>query len=334
MANRILFLETPDIAKTPVGEEPTAGSVSSVNGKTGAVTLSASDVGALPSGTPIPPAVTEQTVAGWGFTKNTGDYSKPSGGIPKSDLASDVQASLGKADTAIQQHQDISGKVDKVTGKGLSTNDYTTAEKNKLAGIEVGAQVNVITGVSVNGMGLTPQDGVVDVPVPTDYVTSAAFDDRTGQMLITLSLTNGIIALEQSGTPLSVLISIFMNNCNAWFVLPTAYITGIPSNTDMMRFWMTGVNMDKSAPTVSLTSEYGGKVYHAVLSPVSKYRMEGQLQVLDYQTATQVQTAISGVRQLPAVTASDNGKFLRVVSGAWAAATIPAAESNSFGGGS
>lgn len=26
-------------------------------------------------------------------------------------------------------------KVDKVTGKGLSTNDYTTTEKNKLAGI-------------------------------------------------------------------------------------------------------------------------------------------------------------------------------------------------------
>ena len=30
----------------------------------------------------------------------------------------------------------LSGKVDKVSGKGLSTNDYTTAEKNKLTGIE------------------------------------------------------------------------------------------------------------------------------------------------------------------------------------------------------
>lgn len=28
---------------------------------------------------------------------------------------------------------DLDGKVDKVTGKGLSTNDYTTAEKNKLS---------------------------------------------------------------------------------------------------------------------------------------------------------------------------------------------------------
>lgn len=39
-------------------------------------------------------------------------YIKPSTGIPKSDLASSVQTSLGKADTALQKHQDISGKVD------------------------------------------------------------------------------------------------------------------------------------------------------------------------------------------------------------------------------
>ena len=34
------------------------------------------------------------------------------------------------------------GKVDKVSGKGLSANDYTDAEKSKLAGIAAGAQVN------------------------------------------------------------------------------------------------------------------------------------------------------------------------------------------------
>lgn len=44
-----------------------------------------------------------------------GTYSKPSGGIPKTDLASGVQTSLGKADTALQTHQDISGKVDKTS---------------------------------------------------------------------------------------------------------------------------------------------------------------------------------------------------------------------------
>lgn len=43
-------------------------------------------------------------------------YQKPSGGIPKSDLASSVQTSLGKADSALQSHQDISGKLDKSGG--------------------------------------------------------------------------------------------------------------------------------------------------------------------------------------------------------------------------
>ncbi len=34
--------------------------------------------------------------------------------------------------------------------------------------------------------------------------------------------------------------------------------------------------------------------------------------------------------ELPTVAASDTGKFLRVVSGTWSAATVPSAEANSF----
>lgn len=49
----------------------------------------------------------------------------------------------GTFETFLQEHQDISGKVDKVSGKGLSTEDYTTAEKNKLTNISPGAEVNV-----------------------------------------------------------------------------------------------------------------------------------------------------------------------------------------------
>ncbi len=46
--------------------------------------------------------------------------------------------------------------VEKETGKGLSTNDYTTTEKNKLSGIESGAEVNAIETVKVNGTALVP----------------------------------------------------------------------------------------------------------------------------------------------------------------------------------
>lgn len=84
----------------------------------------------------IPAPVTEETINNWGFTKNTGNYNKPQTGIPKTDLESDVQDSLEKADTALQKHQDITGKVDKIEGKGLSTNDFTNEEKAKLSNLE------------------------------------------------------------------------------------------------------------------------------------------------------------------------------------------------------
>ena len=45
---------------------------------------------------------------------------------------------------------EIKGKVDKVSGKGLSANDYTDAEKSKLAGIAAGAQVNPTPIAPVN----------------------------------------------------------------------------------------------------------------------------------------------------------------------------------------
>lgn len=41
---------------------------------------------------------------------------------------------------------DLDGKVDKVTGKGLSTNDYTTPEKNKLASIDAQARAISLPG--------------------------------------------------------------------------------------------------------------------------------------------------------------------------------------------
>ena len=52
-------------------------------------------------------------------------YDKQLGGIPKADLSNDVQTSLGKADTALQEHQDISGKEDK-TNKVTSISSSST----------------------------------------------------------------------------------------------------------------------------------------------------------------------------------------------------------------
>ena len=88
-------------------------------------------------------ATLEQDVAAKGFTKNTGTYSKPAGGIPKTDLSDSVQASLGKADTALQ------------TAPVTSVNGKTGAVS--LGAADVGAISSAAGAVGTNNMA----DGVV-----------------------------------------------------------------------------------------------------------------------------------------------------------------------------
>ncbi len=128
----------------PASQGGGGGDVQSVNGKTGVVVLNANDVGALPSSTPIPPAVTVDSELSGTSTNPvqnkviaaalnsqsetivnlsnavSGKYAKPSGGIPSTDMSQAVQTSLGKADTAIQEHQDISGKQNKPATAGTA----------------------------------------------------------------------------------------------------------------------------------------------------------------------------------------------------------------------
>ena len=61
----------------------------------------------------------------------------------------------------------LNGKVDKVSGMGLSQNSYTTDEKNKLAGIAAGAEVNVISAVQNNGVAVEVVGKTVNITHPT-----------------------------------------------------------------------------------------------------------------------------------------------------------------------
>ena len=59
-----------------------------------------------------------------------------------------AEAAGAKYATKTELTDGLAGKVDIVAGKGLSTEDYTSEDKTKLAGIAAGAQVNVIDAVS------------------------------------------------------------------------------------------------------------------------------------------------------------------------------------------
>lgn len=72
--------------------------------------------------------------------------------------APEIMDSLPELIDVINTHAKlIEGKVDRQTGKGLSTNDYTTGEKNKLAGLtnyndsEVRELITALT-LKVNGL--------------------------------------------------------------------------------------------------------------------------------------------------------------------------------------
>lgn len=72
--------------------------------------------------------------------------------------APEIMDSLPELIDVINTHAElIEGKVDRQTGKGLSTNDYTTEEKNKLAGLtnyndsEVRELITALT-LKVNGL--------------------------------------------------------------------------------------------------------------------------------------------------------------------------------------
>lgn len=142
-------------------EQQIAGKMDKVTLATVATSGSYNDLSNKPT---IPSAVTESTVAGWGFTKNTGTYSKPSTGIPKTDLATAVQTSLDKADTALQS--------------------YTEQYKG------------TVTAVKINGTTKSPSSGVVDLGTVitshqslTNYYTKSEVDSK-----ISTAITNAINA--------------------------------------------------------------------------------------------------------------------------------------------
>ena len=66
----------------------------------------------------------------------------------------------------------------------LSTENYSTDEKTKLAGIALGAQVNVIEGVKVNGTALPPTNKVVNIDAaPSSVVTRVGTLETHGYLM-------------------------------------------------------------------------------------------------------------------------------------------------------
>lgn len=91
--------------------------------------------------------------------------------------------------------QKLNEKVDKITGKGLSTEDYTTSEKTKLGTIEEGAQVNTVTSVA----GRTGAVTLTKTDIGLDNVDNTSDDDKPISTATQTALDSKVDKVEGKG---------------------------------------------------------------------------------------------------------------------------------------
>lgn len=102
----------------------------------------------------------------------------------KAEVDSKVSVDLSGYATTAAMNSALGNKVDKVSGKVLSTNDYTTAEKNKLAGVAANANnyslpaatSSVLGGVKTS-TGITNSSGTISVTYGTAAGTACQGND-------------------------------------------------------------------------------------------------------------------------------------------------------------
>lgn len=158
-------------------------------------------------------------------------------------IANEVERATGVEEALRTDVEDLTGqvlilektKVNKVEGKGLSTNDYTTPEKNKLAAIEAEANKYVLPAATASALGgvkigsnITLADGgtisitkanvtsALGVDPTTTYVKKAG-DTMTGALTNSSTISGSkLISTVATGTaPIQVSSTTLCTNLNA-----------------------------------------------------------------------------------------------------------------------
>ena len=214
----------------------------------------------------IPSPVSEATVSGWGFTKNTGTYSKPSGGIPKTDLASAVQSSLTNADNAVKKvkingaekapisgvvdlgtvitaHQDISGKVNTSTtiaGKALTDNISASALRTAL-NVEDGAN-KIIVDENFNEDSPNPVQNKTITKMFSNFIGVKLIGPNNTSVETDLMHLNRVVNIDESiYTQLRNLHHLYMTNgapCNIYIYLSDKIFAFAGANNSVFDFIM------------------------------------------------------------------------------------------------
>ena len=271
--------------------------------------------------------LTNKLKAGSGVTitdDNTINTSVDLSGVTNSisELDSKIEAEISRATIA------ESNKVDKIVGKGLSTNDYTTNEKNKLAGIASGAEVNVQS--DWNQTDINSDDYIKNKPVAAtiekDGLMSASDKSKLNKINDVNFAFNGVDykvdSISLKGQALNINQGTFLNKTQEISQASTTQ-AGIMSSTDKKKF--------DSVPNTVLSS--------ISFRTGNANKLSIGAQTATYDTATGVYKSSERVIGMPVVSgtqagimiASDKTKLDGIAEGA-NAYTLSAATAQTLGG--
>lgn len=271
--------------------------------------------------------LTNKLKAGSGVTitsDNTINTSVDLSGVTNSisELDSKIEDEISRATIA------ESNKVDKIVGKGLSTNDYTTNEKNKLAGIASGAEVNVQS--DWNQTDINSDDYIKNKPVAAtiekDGLMSASDKSKLNKINDVNFAFNGVDykvdSISLKGQALNINQGTFLNKTQEISQASTTQ-AGVMSSTDKKKF--------DSVPNTVLRS--------ISFRTGNASNLSVGAQTSTYDTATGVYKSSEKVIGMPVVSgtqagimiASDKTKLDGIAEGA-NAYTLPAATAQTLGG--
>lgn len=148
--------------------------------------------------------------------------------------------------------------VTKVTGKGLSTEDFTTDERDKLNGIEPGAQKNPSSLPANGGNATTVNNHTVNADVPAGAkFTDTTYNDMAGATSSAAG-TRGLVPAPAAGNQAK-----FLRGDGTWQLTPnttyskaTAAADGLQSKEDFAK-----LSAFQSADQYALKSDIAG-AYH------------------------------------------------------------------------
>ena len=196
----------------------------------------------------------------------------------------------------------LDGKVDKVDGKGLSTNDYTTTEKTKLGGIEAGANKYILPAATPSALGGVKSGG--DVTINNDGVITVNDDSHNHTIANVDGLQTALDGKETSGAAATALtnaktytdtkISALINSAPTTLDTLGEIATAMEENADVVEALEAAVGTKANASDLTSHTNNKSNPHGVTLSQLGVTATAAELNYADGVTSN-IQTQLNAL---------------------------------------